>query len=213
MVKKLDFYCIFVLYCAVLYAFNPFLGGGFCINKDIVWNSNVICDNNTWTTSTSFLNKQIRLSQINYLYNVQYDLYVSKCTVWKSMKECDTVIYVIYIRVQLPVADLWLHVVQHHMEFFPVKYFKKSVNIKCTSKYVSANQLNHDILCKFLFLAIQHKFNIFSFSSKDTSDILFSAFKNAFVMKRFICFTDIFIYNQFSCHGYLHRKSFRHKYW
>ena len=33
----------------------------------------------------------------------------------------------------------------------------------------------------------------------DTSDISFSAFKNTFVMKGFICFTDIFIYKQFSC--------------
>jgi hypothetical protein len=49
-------------------------------------------------------------------------------------------------------ADLWLHDVQHHMEFFSVKYLKKSVNIKCTYKYVSANQFNNDILCKFIFL-------------------------------------------------------------
>ena len=33
----------------------------------------------------------------------------------------------------------------------------------------------------------------------DISDISFSAFKNTFVMKGVICFTDIFIYNQFSC--------------
>jgi hypothetical protein len=47
------------------------------------------------------------------------------------------------------------------------------------------------------------KVNIFSLSSKNMSDILFSAFKNAFVMKRFVYFTDIFIYKQFSCHGYM----------
>ena len=41
----------------------------------------------------------------------------------------------------------------------------------------------------------------------DTSDILFSAFKNTFVMKGFICFTDIFFYKQFSCHDYI-KKSF-----
>jgi hypothetical protein len=28
---------------------------------------------------------------------------------------------------------------------------------------------------------------------QDTSDILFTAFKNALIMKGFICFTDIFI--------------------
>jgi hypothetical protein len=37
----------------------------------------------------------------------------------------------------------------------------------------------------------------------DTSDISFSAFKNTFVMKGFICFTDIFIYKQFSCHEFI----------
>ena len=37
----------------------------------------------------------------------------------------------------------------------------------------------------------------------DTSAGLFSAFKNAFVMKGFICFTDIFIYKQFSCHEFI----------
>ena len=37
----------------------------------------------------------------------------------------------------------------------------------------------------------------------DTSDILFSTFKNAFVMKGFIRFIDIFIYKQFSCHEFL----------
>jgi hypothetical protein len=37
----------------------------------------------------------------------------------------------------------------------------------------------------------------------DTSDILFSALKNAFVMKGFICFTDIVIYKQFSCHEFI----------
>ena len=37
----------------------------------------------------------------------------------------------------------------------------------------------------------------------DTFDILFFAFKNKFVMKGFICFTDIFIYKQFSCHEFI----------
>jgi hypothetical protein len=31
---------------------------------------------------------------------------------------------------------------------------------------------------------------------QETTDISFSAFKNTFVMKVFICFTDIFIYKQ-----------------
>ena len=35
-----------------------------------------------------------------------------------------------------------------------------------------------------------------------TSDILFSAFENTFVMKGFFCFTDIVIYKQFSCHEF-----------
>ena len=34
-------------------------------------------------------------------------------------------------------------------------------------------------------------------------DILFSAFKNTFVMKGFICFTDIVIHKQFSCHEFI----------
>jgi hypothetical protein len=38
---------------------------------------------------------------------------------------------------------------------------------------------------------------------QDTFDILFSAFKNTFVMKGFICFTDIFIYKQISCHEFI----------
>jgi hypothetical protein len=42
----------------------------------------------------------------------------------------------------------------------------------------------------------------------DTSDILFSAFKNTFVMKGFICFTDIFIYKQFSCHEFIKKYIF-----
>ena len=46
----------------------------------------------------------------------------------------------------------------------------------------------------------------------DTSDILFSAFKNTFVMKGFICFTDIFIYKQFSCQEFI-KINFCNKYW
>ena len=42
----------------------------------------------------------------------------------------------------------------------------------------------------------------------DTSDILFSAFINTFVMKGFICFTDIFIYKQFSCHEFIEKSIF-----
>ena len=42
---------------------------------------------------------------------------------------------------------------------------------------------------------------------QETTDISFSAFKNTFVMKGFICFTDIFIYKQFSCHEFI-KKSF-----
>ena len=37
----------------------------------------------------------------------------------------------------------------------------------------------------------------------DTSDILIFAIENTFVMKGFICFTDIFIYKQFSCHEFI----------
>ena len=37
---------------------------------------------------------------------------------------------------------------------------------------------------------------------QDTSDSLFSAFENTFVMKGFFCFTDIVIYKQFSCHEF-----------
>lgn len=33
----------------------------------------------------------------------------------------------------------------------------------------------------------------------NTYDALFSAFKDTFVMKDIICFTDIFTYKQFSC--------------
>ena len=60
----------------------------------------------------------------------------------------------VYIKVKLPVVYLLFYHVQHDMEFVPVKYLKTSVNVKCTSKYASAKQLNHDILCKFLFLVI-----------------------------------------------------------
>jgi hypothetical protein len=42
----------------------------------------------------------------------------------------------------------------------------------------------------------------------ETSDILFSAFKNTFVMNRFICFTDIFIYKQLSCHAFIKKSIF-----
>jgi hypothetical protein len=40
---------------------------------------------------------------------------------------------------------------------------------------------------------------------QDTSDSLFSAFKNTFVMKGFFCFTDIVIYKQFSCHEFINK--------
>ena len=42
----------------------------------------------------------------------------------------------------------------------------------------------------------------------DTSDILFSPFKNTLVMKSFICFTDIFIYKQFTCHEFIKKSIF-----
>ena len=42
----------------------------------------------------------------------------------------------------------------------------------------------------------------------DTSDILFSAFQNTFVMKGFICFTDNFIYKQFSSHEFIKKSIF-----
>jgi len=42
----------------------------------------------------------------------------------------------------------------------------------------------------------------------DTSDIIFYAFKNTFVMKSFICFTNIFIYLQFSCHEFIKKSIF-----
>jgi hypothetical protein len=42
----------------------------------------------------------------------------------------------------------------------------------------------------------------------DTSDILFSELKNTFVMKGFICFTDIFIYKQFSCQELIRKSIF-----
>ena len=48
---------------------------------------------------------------------------------------------------------------------------------------------------------------------QDTSDIIFSAFKNTFVMKGFICFNDIFIYKQFSCHEFDKKINFTDKYW
>ena len=35
----------------------------------------------------------------------------------------------------------------------------------------------------------------------------FFLFKNTFVMKGFICFTDIFIYKQLSCHEFIKKKS------
>ena len=40
----------------------------------------------------------------------------------------------------------------------------------------------------------------------DISDILFFTFKNTFVMKGFICFTDIFIHKQFICHEFIKKK-------
>ena len=42
----------------------------------------------------------------------------------------------------------------------------------------------------------------------ETSDISFSAFKNTFVIKGLICFTDIFIYKQFSCHEFIKKSIF-----
>jgi hypothetical protein len=42
----------------------------------------------------------------------------------------------------------------------------------------------------------------------DTSYILFSAFKNTFVIKGFISFTDIFIYKQFGCHEFIKKLIF-----
>ena len=44
------------------------------------------------------------------------------------------------------------------------------------------------------------------------SDILFSAFKNTFVMKGFICFTDIFIYKKFSCLEFIKKINLCSKY-
>jgi hypothetical protein len=60
-----------------------------------------------------------------------------------------------------------------------------------------------------------NKIHIFCFSSitrlkqdaTQKSDISFSAFKNTFDMKDFICFTDIFIYKQFSCHDFIKKSS------
>ena len=56
-----------------------------------------------------------------------------------------------------------------------------------------------------------NKIHIFCFSkiirlkqdATRKSDISFSTFKNTFVMKGFICFTDIFIYRQCSCHEFM----------
>ena len=42
----------------------------------------------------------------------------------------------------------------------------------------------------------------------DTFDISFSALKNTFVMKGFICFTDIFIYKQFICQEFIKKSIF-----
>jgi hypothetical protein len=42
----------------------------------------------------------------------------------------------------------------------------------------------------------------------DRSNILFSAFKNTFVMKGFVCFTDINIHKQFSCHDFTKKSIF-----
>jgi hypothetical protein len=42
----------------------------------------------------------------------------------------------------------------------------------------------------------------------DISDILFYAFKNTFVLKGFICFTDIFINKQFSCRQFINKSIF-----
>jgi hypothetical protein len=43
---------------------------------------------------------------------------------------------------------------------------------------------------------------------RDTSYILISEFKNTFFIKGFICFTDIFIYKQFSCHELIKKSIF-----
>ena len=40
----------------------------------------------------------------------------------------------------------------------------------------------------------------------DISDILFSAFKDTFVKKGFICFPDISIYKEFSGHEFIKKK-------
>ena len=42
----------------------------------------------------------------------------------------------------------------------------------------------------------------------DKSYILFSAFKNAIFIKRFICFTDIFIHKQFNSHEFIKKNIF-----
>jgi hypothetical protein len=46
----------------------------------------------------------------------------------------------------------------------------------------------------------------------DTSIILCFEFKNTFIMKDFICFTDIVIYKQFSCHEFIKNINFCNKY-
>ena len=63
---------------------------------------------------------------------------------------------------------------------------------------------------KNFFAANSIKIHILGFSSftrlkQKQSDILFSAFKNTFVMKGFICFTDIYIYKLFSCHEFINK--------
>ena len=62
------------------------------------------------------------------------------------------------------------------------------------------------ILIKFTF-SVSVQSHDLSNMQLDTSDILFAAFKNAFVIKGFICFTDIFTYKQFSCQEFIKKKS------
>jgi hypothetical protein len=103
---------------------------------------------------------------------------------------------------------------QHDISDISFSLFKMTFNLNG-----SVNQEFNfiDKIYKKNFFAINsNKIHIFCFSTNtqkskmqhETSDISFSAFKNTFVIKGLICFTDIFIYKQFSCHEFIKKSIF-----
>ena len=103
---------------------------------------------------------------------------------------------------------------QHDISDILFSLLKMTFNL---NGYVNQEfNFNVKMLKTKIFVINSNKIHIFCFTTitrikQDAtrkSDISFSAFKNTFVMKDFICFTDIFIYKQFSCHEFIKKSIF-----